>query len=411
MKPSFDTDMQGDVLAVHRGDSNRDEILRYPNKTDVEGFRDGDDDGWRTLGRDEQNTLDMVQDDRLLKEEEVNTSCEERVSISRDEVRGMVKRDGENPGGNDERKLQERHGREDERDMLSKCEKGDEHITSMEDKRDSLKASSENEVVWCSSESAEKEDGRDSLKQYEPLQRVNRDDEQAVLERDEKVLGFVSRDNEESGSGSPERNDNDLSTEITKLDTEVPNGQTKADELKVGGSEEDTGTLNRYENRDENRVLEKDGEDNSSLMLREKDDEPQSLRCETQVNDTSVRKMEMREVTGEQDSSPCTADAVKVAGETFQNVYFNGPVLPQSPTQGHRRTQSEIGTPGHRRTNSFQRLKTQMQKAWRGVSNLREDNRPTFNPEVLANQKRQWYQLHSSKTLVFNLSMGVLSNL
>lgn len=367
MKPSFDTDMQGDVLAVHRGDSNRDEILRYPNKTDVEGFRDGDDDGWRTLSRDEQNTLDMVQDDGSLKEEEVNTSCKERALISRDEVgtprsegQVMVERDGENTGGNDERKLQE---------------------------------------------SAEKEDGQESIKQYEPLQRVNRDDEQAVLERDEKVLGFVSRDNEESGSGSPER-DNDLSREITKLDTEVPNGQDKADELrhlKVGG--------NRCENREENRVLEKDGEDNSSLMSREKDDEPQSLRCETQVNDTSVRKMEMREVTGEQDSSPCTADAVKVAGETFQNVYFNGPVLPQSPTQGHRRTQSEIGTPGHRRTNSFQRLKTQMQKAWRGVSNLREDNRPTFNPEVLANQKRQWYQLHSSKTLVFNLSMGVLSNL
>ncbi|CAN8257549.1 unnamed protein product [Cochlearia groenlandica] len=110
--------------------------------------------------------------------------------------------------------------------------------------------------------------------------------------------------------------------------------------------------------------------------------------------------MEMREVIGENDSPSCTPDAVKSAGETIQNVYFSGPVLPQSPSLGHTRTQSEmIETPGHRRTNSFQRLKTQMQKAWRGVSNLRDDNRPTFNPEVLANQKRQWYQIHSSKAL------------
>ncbi|EFH60452.1 predicted protein [Arabidopsis lyrata subsp. lyrata] len=276
------SDMQGDVLAVHRGDRNRDDILGgYPKKkTDVEDFRDGDENGWTTLSR---NTLDMVKEGRLLNGEELNTACEEKVSVSRDEA-GTLRSEGHN---------------------------------------------------------------------------------------------------EESGSGSPERDDNTLSREIKELDTQVVNGQAKAD----------------CENRDENRLLEKDGEDISSLVHRETDDEPQSPRCETQVNDTCMRKMEMRQVTGEQDSSPCTADAVKAAGETYQNVYFNGPVLPQSPTQGHRRTQSEIGTPGHRRTNSFQRLKTQMQKAWRGVSNLREDNRPTFNPEVLANQKRQWYQLHSSKAL------------
>lgn len=353
----MNTDMQGDVLAVHRGDRNRDDILGYPKKTDVEGFRDGDDDGWRTLSRDEQNTFDMVKEGRLLKDEQLNTSCEERVSISREEV------------GTPRSERQVMEVRDDEGSPVTSERVG------------------ENE----------------SIKWYEPLERVDRDDEQAVLERDEKVLGFVSRDIEESGSGSTERDGNTLSREIKKRDTEVANGQAKADD-GVGGTEEDTAACNRCEHRDEIRVLEKDDEDNSSLMLREKDDEPQSLRCETQVNETSLRKMEMREVTGEQDSSPCTADAVKGAGETYQNVYFNGPVLPQSPTQGHRRTQSEIGTPGHRRTNSFQRLKTQMQKAWRGVSNLREDNRPTFNPEVLANQKRQWYQLHSSKALVFNLS-------
>lgn len=387
MKAGFiDTDMQGDVLAVHRGDTNRDEILRYPKKTDV--------DGWREASRDEEER----------DEEEMNTSrtsSEERASISRLEV-GYDKEDQGHV-------IEERNGerspvREEERDMLSKCENGDElnkstkngssspEVDAMEDGYDSLKASNGTQVDRCLSESVEKED------------------EQGVLERDQKVRGFESRDNEESGSGSPGRDDIEDGTNT--LSTEVANSQAKADELhhlKLGGTEEDIGMCNdRCENRDENRVLENDGEDSSSLMLREKDDEPQSPSCEGQVNDTSVRKMEMSEVIGEQDSPSCIPDAAKAAGETFQNVYFSGPVLPQSPSLGHRRTQSEMVTPGHRRTNSFQRLKTQMQKAWRGVSNLREDNRPTFNPEVLANQKRQWYQLHSSKALVFKLSNQTL---
>lgn len=299
MKPSSNTDMKGgDVLAVHRGDGNTDDLLRYPKKTDVEDecksevFSDGDD----------HNALDMIH------------QVEEEV--------GTLRRD-ENGQGQLVVERQTRH--------------------------------------------------------ESPKQWLNRDEEQAVV---------LERDNEESASGSPERDDNEPNTvdrEIKELDTHVANGH-----LEVDGTEEDTG-------RDENRVLGKDGEDNSSPMLMAKDDEPQSLRSETQTDDTVV--------TGEQDSPSCaSSDAVKAAGETIQNVYFSGPVLPQSPSLGRKHSQSEMETPGHRRTNSFQRLKTQMHKAWRGVSNLREDNRPTFNPEVLANQKRQWYQLHSSKALVFNLS-------
>ncbi|CAH8359073.1 unnamed protein product [Eruca vesicaria subsp. sativa] len=294
VEPIFDRDMKVDVLAIHGGNGDTDDLLRYPKKMDVEDecksevFRDGD----------EHNTLDMIH--------KVNTSCVE----SREEV-GTPR--SENGQGN---------------------------------------------VVV----ERETKDG------HESLVRVNRD---AVLERDAG----------ESSSGSPDSNI--LGIEIKELDTQVANGH-----LKV----EDTG-------RDENRVLEKDAENNLGVMLRAKDDEPQSLRSETQTDDKTVRNMEKSQVTREQDSPSCVPDAVKAAGETFQNVYFNGPVLPQSPSLGHKHVQSEIETPGHRRTNSFQRLKTQMHKAWRGVSNLREDNRPTFNPEVLANQKRQWYQLHSSKDL------------
>ncbi|KAG4139701.1 hypothetical protein ERO13_D07G209700v2 [Gossypium hirsutum] len=66
------------------------------------------------------------------------------------------------------------------------------------------------------------------------------------------------------------------------------------------------------------------------------------------------------------------------------------------PPLGHRRTQSDVLNAAHRHNNSFQRLKTSMQKALRWGGNLRDDRfRSSFNPEVLANQKRQWYQLHS----------------
>ncbi|TYI20440.1 hypothetical protein ES332_A07G238100v1 [Gossypium tomentosum] len=66
------------------------------------------------------------------------------------------------------------------------------------------------------------------------------------------------------------------------------------------------------------------------------------------------------------------------------------------PPLGHRRTQSDVLNAAHRRNNSFQRLKTSMQKALRWGGNSRDDRfRSSFNPEVLANQKRQWYQLHS----------------
>ncbi|KAJ0265498.1 DENN protein [Hirschfeldia incana] len=288
--------MKGEVLAVHRGDLDKDDLLRYPDKTDVEDecksevFSDGD---------DEHTSLDMVQHE------------------SREEV-GTLRRN----------------------------EHGQRH---------------------------------ESPKQYEPVVGVKRDEEQAVLERDD----------EESSSGSPERDDdpNTLGIEIKEFVTQVENGH-----MNVGGTEVDTG-------RDESTVLGKDGEENSSLTLMAKDDEPQSPSTETQTDDTAVGKMETSQVTGEQDSPSCTPDTVKAAEDTFQKVYFNGPVLPQSPSPGHKHPQSEMENPGHRRTNSFQRLKTQMHKAWRGVSNLREDNRPTFNPEVLANQKRQWYQLHSSKAL------------
>lgn len=71
----------------------------------------------------------------------------------------------------------------------------------------------------------------------------------------------------------------------------------------------------------------------------------------------------------------------------------------------HRRAQSELMI-GHRRSNSFQRLRSHVQRAWKWGSGpgSREEGRGAagFNPEILANQKRQWYQ-HRSKVMVILL--------
>ncbi|TQD87462.1 hypothetical protein C1H46_026974 [Malus baccata] len=89
-------------------------------------------------------------------------------------------------------------------------------------------------------------------------------------------------------------------------------------------------------------------------------------------------------------------EAFKVAGETLQNVVSGKSSMPPL-APGHTRSQSEVVTTTHRRrrSNSFQKLKTQMQKAWRWGGSSWDGLRLSFNPEVLANQKRQWYQRYS----------------
>ncbi|CAK7349498.1 unnamed protein product [Dovyalis caffra] len=92
-------------------------------------------------------------------------------------------------------------------------------------------------------------------------------------------------------------------------------------------------------------------------------------------------------------------EAFRVAGEALHSVYSGtGPAPGSQSMQQHRRSQSEIFTAGagNVRSSSFRKLKTQMQRAWRWGGNSREQGYlPSFNPEVLANQKRQWYQLNS----------------
>ncbi|KAJ8616794.1 hypothetical protein MRB53_036166 [Persea americana] len=70
---------------------------------------------------------------------------------------------------------------------------------------------------------------------------------------------------------------------------------------------------------------------------------------------------------------------------------------PGEAAPSHRPRCSKVLNSRHQRSSSFQRWMHQMQRAWNWVPPPREEgSRSNFNPEVLANQKRQWYQ-HQSR--------------
>ncbi|XP_061341496.1 uncharacterized protein LOC133287828 [Gastrolobium bilobum] len=93
--------------------------------------------------------------------------------------------------------------------------------------------------------------------------------------------------------------------------------------------------------------------------------------------------------------------AFRVAGEALQSMYSGGggSSMPPMGPGVHRRCQSELVTKGFQRSKSFQKLKSHVNKALRwGGKSSEEGSLAYFNPEVMADQKRQWYQLHP-KTL------------
>ncbi|KAL1350148.1 uncharacterized protein [Arachis hypogaea] len=78
-----------------------------------------------------------------------------------------------------------------------------------------------------------------------------------------------------------------------------------------------------------------------------------------------------------------------------------GSRVPQKrPSLLHRRAQTELFTQGIQRVDSFQKLKAHVNKAFRWGNRFREPDSPSSDSpshlslEVMANQKRQWYQLH-----------------
>ncbi|KAL2470591.1 DENN (AEX-3) domain-containing protein [Abeliophyllum distichum] len=97
-------------------------------------------------------------------------------------------------------------------------------------------------------------------------------------------------------------------------------------------------------------------------------------------------------------------EAVRASSEALRNVSGSANLSTRPPlASGHRRARSEVVTSFHGRSAScsnFQKWKSQMQKAlhWGDCSSREDSQYSSFDPEILANQKRQWYQLHS-KTL------------
>ncbi|CAA0833412.1 DENN (AEX-3) domain-containing protein [Striga hermonthica] len=94
--------------------------------------------------------------------------------------------------------------------------------------------------------------------------------------------------------------------------------------------------------------------------------------------------------------------AVKRASDSLHSSYSGSPNRntpnPEHP-EGHRRTHSDLTSSLPRSTSSinFQKWKSQVQRAlyWRSRSFCEDRQYFSFDPEMLANQKRQWYKIQS----------------
>lgn len=104
-------------------------------------------------------------------------------------------------------------------------------------------------------------------------------------------------------------------------------------------------------------------------------------------------------------------EAVRMAGEAWQIAYAsNAPILEPAPR--HRRTRSEALSSSNTNTSgtgNFKRWKYQMQRSFKSGGRMHVDRQYSFDPEILANQKRQWYQLNSKTSVCMSCSMLVLS--
>ncbi|KAJ4968036.1 hypothetical protein NE237_014737 [Protea cynaroides] len=111
------------------------------------------------------------------------------------------------------------------------------------------------------------------------------------------------------------------------------------------------------------------------------------------MEDADIRRVQPVSPSGV--SQQLSGEVFRGPSQAVNNIYASSanipPLVPVAPE--HRRCQSELPT---KRNNGFQRWKASMQKALRwGTDTTEKSARSNFNPEVLASQKRQWYQLHT----------------
>ncbi|XP_072987918.1 uncharacterized protein [Typha latifolia] len=103
-------------------------------------------------------------------------------------------------------------------------------------------------------------------------------------------------------------------------------------------------------------------------------------------------------------------EAAAAAAETARNADGGGVLSPASSSRSSSPLASIRQQARHMRTASFQRWRRQMQRAWKwgpagadnnsgsiscSSSSREQGFKTTMNLEMLANQKRQWYQIHS----------------
>ncbi|KAG9447671.1 hypothetical protein H6P81_013799 [Aristolochia fimbriata] len=98
--------------------------------------------------------------------------------------------------------------------------------------------------------------------------------------------------------------------------------------------------------------------------------------------------------------------------EAAETNYCNRTTSMPTPSTSHPNSEDEAGVSHEtsspsfnlpkskamamqQRSNSFQRWRRQMQRAWkRGPATRDQNSKSSFNPELLTNQKRQWYRNH-----------------
>lgn len=166
---------------------------------------------------------------------------------------------------------------------------------------------------------------------------------------------------------------------------------------------------------DEPRVVKMEGKEDagelSGAKMESKEDAKELQGPKTKINKDAEARDDNSSSTNPV-LQQISEEAVKGAGEAKQSVHPRSSNMPSlasssfsssSSSAGHRRSHSEVVATGkHRRSNSFHRWKSHMQKALRWGSNSQDQgSQSTFNPEILANQKRQWYQLHSKTPVCY----------
>ncbi|KAK1380733.1 UDENN domain-containing protein [Heracleum sosnowskyi] len=195
-------------------------------------------------------------------------------------------------------------------------------------------------------------------------------------EKDPSSTATQVLENDPSSTTQALEKDSSLTTQVSEKDSF----------LKTQASDNDSSltTTQATENDPSSttQALEKD----LSLTTQASKKDPSSITTQALEKDLSLTAQ-----VSEKDPSLTTKKISRLPSDVSSlSLPASGPV--------HRRTKSDVllsGT-GNRPGIAFQKWKTQVQRAFKWVKEESTDY--NFNPEILADQKRQWSQLHSDSS-------------